>query len=173
MLTFRWLAGITMLGVAATVLPGQQSSSVDTSGWTPYRNATMGFELRYPTGWHLGSGSGTAGPNVSLAEPLRTGQVHHLMQFWVQRGMNPQGLSVDKWYASQFRWSAALPVTRMNIGGRPALQMEVANGTGRHFSFFVAVNTTDIFTITLKQPPSPAQLDAIYAAVLTTIRFSK
>jgi hypothetical protein len=75
--------------------PSQPLPPIDTSGWKSYRNETMGFETKYPSAWTVGSLKGTAPENVLLGGPPQVEGSNLRVQFWVQRRMNPKGLSIQ------------------------------------------------------------------------------
>lgn len=145
----------------------------DTAGWKIYRDDTMGFEVRYPEGWHVRAGKGTGFVTVMLDEASAVGEPHSGVQFSVQWRANPQGLPIRQWFTKQMdlmqrRRSSAADAS---IGGRPAVRLEEVGRLGIHFSYFVAVNRTDIFEITLIQPASRTRLDPTYRTLLSTVRF--
>jgi hypothetical protein len=168
----RFITGALVLGLAATVAVAQSPSPVDTAGWTTYRNDTLGFEVRHPATWIVGLGTGTA-ESVLLNEPRQLGRPSLLIQFFLQRGINPTRLSIDDWYADQMKKVNATttpPTTHTLIGGRATIRREIEGSFGNHFDFYTPVNTTDIFTIAIIRP-SAAPLDPTQVAVLSTLRF--
>jgi hypothetical protein len=164
---------IVMFSLLTMVALAQPVKEIDTSSWKVFRNQTMGFETRYPGTWHVRSVKGTGPESVMLDETPQAGKPHLAVQFWVQRHINPRGLSVQQWYGDQLRRmnSAPPPTVFTSIGGRPALRAEIAGTLGRTFQFFTALNKTDIFTTTITQPASNTQLDPTYRKLLSTIRF--
>jgi hypothetical protein len=167
------LARFVVCSVAASVASAQTSPRFDTAGWKTYRNEVLGFETRYPGAWQVRSAKGAGAETVSLTETPRVGKPTRAVQFWVQRGANPRGLSIREWYADQLRGMKVVspPTTNTSIGGRPAIRMESASAFGRRFQFFIALNKTDVFEITLAQPSSETQLDRTYQSLLSTVRF--
>ena len=168
----------TELLLEATGGPGTTPASPapagsDTSGWKSYRSESMGFAMRYPAEWRVGENKGPE--SVSLMGPRRPGLQPRLVQFWVQRRVNPTGLPIDRWYSEQAKRmkTTSLPSTRPEaIGGRPAVRQEAVGSLGRHFAFFVSLNRTDVFEITISQDDPGAPLDAGYEAILRTVRFT-
>jgi hypothetical protein len=167
------LAAVLVLGVGAIAAFAQSPSEIDISRWKTYRNETMGFETKYPATWHVRSVTGTGPETVMIDETPQVGKPHLAVQFWVQRQINPQGLSIEPWYADQLRKSKAapLPTSNVSIGGRPTVRMEAVGSSGRTFYFFTALNKTDIFEIIVTQPSSQTPLDPIYQKLASTIRF--
>src|SRR4029077_18239320 len=110
---------------------------------------------------------------VLLSETPQAGKPQLAVQFWVQRKVNPQGLSIEQWYANQLRaMKSAPPLTAStSIDGRSTVRMEVLGNLGRQFQFFTSLNKTDIFEITVKQPSSQIQLDQTYQKLISTLRF--
>ncbi len=166
------LLGLT-LGVAATVASAQSPSPIDTSGWKTYRNEAMGFEAKYPRAWHVNLASGTGPESVLLGGAAEPGKPKRTVQFWVQRRMNPRGLSIAQWYADQAQRikAAPHPITNTLIGGRPAVRREIVGTLGRHVAFFTALNEADIFQITIIQPSDETRLDPTSETLLSTIKF--
>jgi hypothetical protein len=133
----------------------------------------MGFETKFPNTWHARSVKGTGPETVLLSETPQVGKPQLVVQFWIQRKINPYGLPVEQWYADQLRrMNAAAPPTRnTSIGGRFTVRMEAVGTLGRQFQFFTSLNKTDIFEITVKQPSSQIQLDQMYQKLISTVRF--
>lgn len=159
------------------VAGAQASSSPADSGWAVYRNAAMGFTVRYPSDWlvfRITSADTTKQQSVGLRARRRTGTPGRQMTFWVMRGANPHGLPVEQWYAAQVRamYPEAPPrTTRTSVGGRVAMRMNHEGTLGRDFLFYVALNRTDVFTITVSQPLSRVSLDDVYRRIVASIRF--
>jgi len=170
---WRWYVGVLTFSVATTVAQAQPLQPIDTSGWKTYRNESMGFETKYPSTWRVGSLRGTAPENVMLGGPPQVEGSNLRVQFWVQRQMNPKGLSIQQWYADQLSRQTSRPLATAYpvIGGRPAVRMEMVGSLSRMFSFFVALNKTDVFQITIDLPPAQTRLDPTYEALLSTFRF--
>ena len=170
---WRWYVGVLTFSVATTVAQAQPLQPIDTSGWKTYRNESMGFETKCPSTWSVGALKGTAPENVVLGGPPQVEGSNLRVQFWVQRQMNPKGLSIQQWYADQLsrQTSRPLATTYPVIGGRPAVRMEMVGSLSRMFSFFVALNKTDVFQITIDLPPAQTRLDPTYEALLSTFRF--
>lgn len=162
-----------IFSVASTATPAPSLSDIDTSGWKNYRNEKMGFEAKYPNAWHVRPVTGTGPVSVLLNETPQVGKANLSMQFWVQRQVNPQGLSIAQWYADQLQGikSTPPPSTHTILGGRPTIRREAVRTLGRHFDFFTALNKTDVFEVTITQPSSQAQLNQIYEAILSTVIF--
>jgi len=169
----QWFGSVLTFIVAVTAAPAQSVPPIDTSGWKTYRNESMGFETKYPSTWSVGALKGTAPENVMLGGPPRVEGSNLRVQFWVQRQMNPNGLSIQQWYADQLSRQTSRPLATAYpvIGGRPAVRMEMVGSLSRMFSFFVALNKTDVFQITIDLPPAQTRLDPTYEALLPTIRF--
>jgi hypothetical protein len=172
-LWLKLFVGVLTFSFVTTITPGPSLSPIDTSGWKIYRNETMGFEAKYPHTWQVRLVKGTGPESVSLDESRQGGKPSLSVQFWVQRQINPKGLSIDQWYADQLHGikSAPDPTTKTVIGGRPALRREVVGTWGRHFDFFIALNKTDVFEITIIQRSSQPQLDQTHEALLSTVKF--
>jgi len=170
MLWLKLFVGALTLVFATTVTPAQ-SPHIDTSGWKTYRNETMGFEAKYPNAWHVRSVRGPE--SVVLDETPRVGKSNLSVQFWVQRQINPRGLSIERWYADRLQGIKATPppTTRAVIGGRPTVRREVVGTLGKHFDFFTSLNKTDIFEITIEQSSSQVELDQTYESILSTVKF--
>ena len=170
---WQCFVGVLTLSVAATVASAQSLPPIDTSGWKTYRNETMGFETKYPSTWSVGALRGTAPENVVLGGPPQVEGSNLRVQIWVQRKMNPKGLSIQQWYADQLSRQTSRPegTAYPVIGGRPAVRMEMVGSLSRMFSFFIALNKTDVFQITIDLPPAQTRLDPTYEALLSTVRF--
>ena len=170
---WRCFVGILTFSVTTTAALAQPLPPIDTSGWKTYRNEPMGFETKYPSTWSVGALKGTAPENVMLGGPPQVEGSNLRVQFWVQRQMNPKGLSIQQWYADQLsrQTSRPLATTYPVIGGRPAVRMEMVGSLSRMFSFFVALNKTDVFQITIDLPPAQTRLDPTCEALLPTVRF--
>jgi len=166
-------AAALAFGAAITIAFAESPTQSDISRWKTYRNETMGFEARYPRNWHLRTVKGTGPETVSIEETPEVGKPHLAVQFWIQRQANPQGLSIDQWYADQLRAtkSAPPPTTNTSISGRPAVRMEAVGALGRTFQFFTSLNKKDIFEITITQPSSQTQLDRTYQDIVSSVRF--
>jgi hypothetical protein len=172
MAALRLLVGVLGVGLAAAAALAQPPPKLDTSGWPTYRNDTMRFEVKHPTTWRVTLTRGTL-ESVILSQPSQLGQSPISMQFLVQWKINPEGLSIDRWYADQLRRikATAPPPTPTTIGGRPALRRDFTGALGRHYDFFTRLDETDIFQVTITQPAAEAQLDPRYEAILSTLRF--
>jgi hypothetical protein len=164
-----------VLNLAATPASAQSHVAADIAAWRTYTGTAMGFEARFPQGWHVRSASGTGPETVLLEETVAPGQPGKSVQFWVQRNANPTRLPIDAWYAHQAlaMKSSPPPMTSTFIGGRTAVRMELPRAGATHFSYFVALNATDIFQVTLRQASSQPELDPTYATIFSTLRFLK
>jgi hypothetical protein len=170
------VVGILISSFATTVASAQSPPRIDVSGWKAYRNESMGFEARHPSHWGVSSLRGTPPENVLLGEPLQAQKERLFLQFWVQRQMNPQGLPIEQWYGNQMKRmppEAAKGITTTNtvIGGRPAVYRTRVGTLGRSSDYFIALNKTDIFQISLLRPESETPLDPTLATLLSTVKF--
>jgi hypothetical protein len=166
------LAGVLAFSLlAATVTLAQPPSAVDMSGWKAFRDAGLGFEVKHPPTWRVGRTSGTL-ESVLMGEAAQVGKPNVRMQFFVQRDINPGGLSIDRWYADQLKRlkvSAPPPSTSTVIGGRPAMRRVITTSSGTHYDFYAALHRSDVFQISIIQPSEP--LDRTFEAVISTLRF--
>jgi hypothetical protein len=169
----RVLVG-ALLALKLATAPAQPQShgAAETSGWQAYTGAAMGFEARLPPGWRVRPASGSGPDTVSFDEVVQAPQAGMSVQFWVQRNANPTGLPIETWYANQVRaLKSPPPVTTTALGGRTAVRREVARTGARHLSYYVALNATDVFQVTLQRPSAQQALDPASAAILSTVRF--
>ena len=162
------------LALGAAVLAAAQSlPPVDTSGWKTLREAALGFQLKHPAAWNVGRSTGTL-EGVVLREPARAGTPGAVIQVFVQRGINPQGMSIERWYADQLtrlRVTTPPPTSATVLGGRPAIRREMSLADGQQYDYYTAINASDVFQVSIKQPMAQPQVDRIYEAVLSTITF--
>lgn len=167
---------IALLGasILAAVSLAAQSRTVDTSAWKMFRSEALGFSVRYPPTWRPRAALGTNLESVRLLESSQAGQQDPLaVQFIVQRGINPRGMSIGDWYedqAKRLRGSAPPPVRAM-LGGRPAIRRELVLQAERRFDVYTVLNATDIFQVSISEPPASPGLDPIYEAILATVEF--
>ena len=168
-------AGSFLFFAAATIAWAQPSGYVETSDWNVYRNAKLGFEFKYPKFFQERRATGTVnGAPMERADFVGTqaaGKPQDLT-FFVQRKINPEGLSVAQWYKDQMKDipKAPPPKTAM-IGGRPAAWYKVAGAFGKNYSFFVPLNKTDILTIAFTRPLSEEKLDETFETILSSVKF--
>jgi hypothetical protein len=170
----RWCAVALALGVVA-IVSAKAQLPVDTSGWKTLREVALGFELKHPPTWRVGRSAGTL-ESVLLGEPVQVGTVRVSMQVFVQRAVNPRGLSIEQWYADQLarlKVTAPPPTTSTVIGGRPTIRRELTRGDRRHYDFYTAINASDVFQVSITQPAAETRLDPTQEAVLSTITFMK
>jgi hypothetical protein len=148
------------------------AGQVGTSDWKTYRNKKMGFAVKYPDTWHVSQASGTGPECVLLDGPSQGVKPIGPVQFWVQRQINPKGLSIGDWYSDQMKnVKAQLSKTDTVIGGRPAVRYEIVGTLGNNYAFFTSLNKTDIFEITMILPHSQAQLDETRQNIISTVKF--
>lgn len=143
------------------------------SEWNTYRNVTLGFEFKYPKRFHERRATGTVNgvpmERVDFIVTQTVGAPEDLT-FFVQRKINPAGLSAVQWYTDQMTTVPKAPAPRtLNIGGREAVWYRVASAFGQNYSFFVPLNKTDILTITFVRPLSEANLDKTFETILSTV----
>jgi hypothetical protein len=165
-----WVVVALLLGVATLAVA--QTPRVDMSGWKTLRDQKLGFELRHPATWHVGRSTGTL-ESVVLGEPARSGVTRVVMQVFIQRGINPSGLSIEQWYADQLRRfkTEPPPTASAVIGGRTTIRRDMSRSDGRQYDFYTAINASDVFQVSIKQPAGAAGLDRTHEAVLSTITF--
>ena len=140
------------------------------SDWKTYRDAAMGFEVKYRADWYASKARGTGPESVLLLGRLKPDGPIVSVQFWIQRRMNPKGLSIQQWYADQMKTIKADPIPMKNVvvGGRPAIRQDAPG----HVAFFTLLNKADIFEITINQPSSAGpQIDPSYEDILATLKF--
>lgn len=164
---------VLALQLATTPAYAQPHGGVDLPGWRTYSAKTMGFEARLPAGCRVRQASGTGPETVSFDEAAPSGGAGLSVQFWVQRNANPTGLPIATWYAEQVRaMKSSLPApATTSLGGRTAVRREATAGGSTHFSYYVALNATDIFQVTLRRPASQQGLDKTSGSILSTLRF--
>jgi hypothetical protein len=172
----RALVAILMLSVATTAASAQSPPRIDVSGWTIYRNESMGFETRHPGHWGVTSATGTPPENVLMGEPVQAGKERVFIQFWVQRNMNTQGVPIAQWYGDQMKRMPpesvkGITTTHAVIGGRPAVHRTRIGTLGRSTDYFVALNKSDVFQISILRPAAETQLDATLDTLLSTVTF--
>jgi len=172
MVNFRFLVGIFIFSVAAFAVHAQPSAQIDTADWANYRNDKFGFEVKYPKSLHENSITGTV-DNIPIERVEFNDKTGKGIQFVVQRGINPNGLSFDQWTADQLKkFNKAPPqLKNVTIGGRPAILLNQMIFDYRSYSFHVSLNKTDILTILIRRPSTETQLDQTYEAILSTIKF--
>ena len=177
MVNFKFLAGIFIFSVTATVGFAQPSAQIDTSDWASYRNEQFGFEVKYPKSLHERGITGTVNDvpveRVAFNTTPVVGKSQEGIQFAIQRGINPSGLSFDRWSADQLRkFNKAPPQSKnMVIGGRPAIMLNYTSTFGVKYDIHISLNKTDILSITIMRPSSETQLDQTYKTILSTIKF--
>jgi hypothetical protein len=158
----------------ATIAVAHTPPPVDTSSsWKTLRDQRLGFELRHPATWQVGRSTGTL-ESVVLGEPARAGASRVVMQVLVQRGINPDRLSIGQWYADQLRRLRVTeppPTTSALIGGRTTIRRDMSRPDARQYDFYTAINASDVFQVSIKQPAGAAGLDRTHEAVLSTIKF--
>jgi hypothetical protein len=166
---------VLVLHLAVTPASAQSHVAAGIAGWRTYTGTAMGFEARLPPDWRVRSAAGTGPETVSFDAVVQPGQSGMSVQFWVQRNANPTALPIATWYATQVRAmkSSPPPVTTTSMGGRTAVRREVPGTGAKHFSYYVALNATDVFQVTLQRPASQQELDATSASILSTVRFLK
>lgn len=164
----RVLAGLLALGVATLILSEQPPDT-----WKAYRNAAMGFEVRYPPSWAVCNEMKGTMESVSLCKPLQAGEQATSIQFSIQRKINPRGLSISSWKDEMMKMQhiAAFPTEAVVVGGRPALLAEHTTGMGHHFTFFVPLNRTDIFQIFVVQPGAARELEHTSTSIISALQF--
>ena len=146
---------------------------LNTSDWKTHRNEEFGFTAKYPPTWTEG---GRAIDNntgevvsISLQGPHENGQPRALVQFFLQRNGNSQGLSIGQWYADQREKIEAaagedVPAgENVTVGGRPAKLMSIS-GQERYF----ITQESDILSIAYVSQES---FDPIYETILSTVKF--
>jgi len=169
----RWLLGALVLGVTVTVALAQSPPAIDTSGWKTFRDATLGFEVTHPVTWGVGRTTGTL-ESILLGEPAQVGKETLRLQFFVQRDINPSGLSIEQWYADQLKRlkvSAPPPSMPTVLGGRRAIRREMIGAFGKHFDFYTTHNKSDIFQISIIQDSPREPLNRTAEGVIATVRF--
>ena len=170
------VVGVLMVSVTTTPASAQSAPSGDMPGWTTYRNAGMGFEVRHPGDWHVSALKGTAPENVYVGAPREVGKPPLAVQFWVQRQMNPQGVTIGQWYGDQMKRmppesTRGITTTTTVLGGRPAVHRTRVGTLGRSSDVFVALNKTDILQVSILRPASETQLDPTLEKLLSTVKF--
>jgi hypothetical protein len=163
---------ISMMSIAATATLAQSSPQIDRTSWTLYRNDAFGFEVRYPGSWRVSLSRGSM-RSVNLHAPQEVGKPDRLVQFIVQREINPDGLSIKQWYDEQLKKMKGKPPPSVDtvLGGRPTIRRVYSGTLGVNIDFYSSLNKTDVFQISIIQPSSQIQLDPIYTAILSTVKF--
>jgi hypothetical protein len=120
-----------MIGIAITAALAQSPSQIDRTNWELYRNDAFGFEMKYPGLWGVSLSTGSM-ESVNLHAPQEVGKPNRLVQFIVQRGINPNGLSIKKWYTEQLKRLKATPPPAIDtiLGGRPTIRSVHAGTLG-------------------------------------------
>lgn len=170
------VVGALMMSFATTVAAAQSPPQIDMSGWKTYRNESMGFEARHPGDWHVDLPRASGPENALLRGPLQVGKPQLTVQFWVQRQMTPQGVAIEQWYGDQMKRMPAestkgITTTNTVIGGRPAVHRMRVGTLGRSVDFFIALNKTDVFQISILRPAAETQLDPTLEKLLSTVKF--
>jgi hypothetical protein len=57
------------------------------------------------------------------------------------------------------------------LGGRPTIRREVRGPDGRQYDYYTAINASDVFQVSIKQPVGEPGLGRTQEAVLSTITF--
>lgn len=153
----------------------QAPGEVDTSGWTKYRNEQFGFEVKYPNFLHerrvTGTNNGVPLESVDFSTTPVVDKPQEGIQFFVQRGINTKGLSIDEWVAEQTkRFKNPPPLEKTAIGKRPAIWYRRTSAFGNNYDFYLPLNSNDILTISLIRPLSETKLNRTYEAIVSTIR---
>ncbi len=140
---------------------------LNTSDWKTHRNEEFGFTAKYPPTWTVGGRAidNNTGEVVSISfqGPHENGQPRALVQFFLQRNGNSQGLSIGQWYADQREKIEAAAGENVTVGGRPAKLMSIS-GQERYF----IAQESGILSIAYGSQES---FDQIYETILSTVKF--
>ena len=162
-------ATILMVMVFSEVLVAQTGLELKT-----YNNVKMGFEVKHPEFWYVRLSEGTM-ESVSLSKTPQVGVHNVSIQFIVQRDINPQVISIDKWYSNQLeKHGGSIPgvtVTNTVVGGRQAILMKRESSLGKHYTYYVARKNGDIFQVSIIGPASQDKLEKEIENILAAIKF--
>jgi hypothetical protein len=193
-----WTAIAIVASIAVPAVLDAQTLDAGTAGWKTYRNESGAYEVKYPNTLSLSIPSGKTCMNgeckaveevVLMGSDSADGKPSvKSMSFIIQRGINPQHLSIRQWYEAL----AHRPVqpdseTVITAGGKPAIRrgplvkavtVHTVNGKTVSSSqgmvpdntVYVALNETDVLTISI---PSGSALGEICSRVLSTLTFTK
>ena len=167
-----WLRSMVVLLMLGAATAGVYAASPPMTDWKLYRSESFGFEVRYPSTWLVRQSTGTM-ESVALSETPEAGRPYRMVQFIVQRAINPKRLDIKQWYADQLKKVGPSPLLAIDttLARRPAIRMENVGTLGKQFTLFTLLNETDIFQITISQPSSASQLDPLYEAIISSVRF--
>jgi hypothetical protein len=189
---------MAVAALIATTLTEAHAAAADTAGWKTYRDATSGYEVKYPRTLSLSIPSGktcTNGECQAIEEVMLMGADTadgkasvKSMSFTIQRGINPQHLPIQRWYeALAHRPLQPNSETVMTVGGKPAIRrgplakavtvhtvdgkpVSSSEGMVADTTVYVPLNATDVLTISL---PSGSVLGETCGKVLATLTFTR
>ena len=156
------------------------SSTIDISDWKTYRNEKYGFEVKYPPDWIVRSND--RGLTVTtLFDPalLNEGTVQNFAFFNVELvrprpgtlpgPANPDGLPIDQWFAqySSRGFPASPTITMVQVAGRSAIRLEIAEADGNHAYIYVP-NGYDVVEISFR---SSSAFASTYDLMLNELTF--
>jgi hypothetical protein len=93
--------------------PAAATGAVASSFWRIYHNDKYGFEVKYPDGWRVNTGSGTEVDIIAIVQPVAAAdEPRGSMNLAIQPNENPRKLSIKEWFAEQLRAQKATPESR-------------------------------------------------------------
>ena len=143
-------------------------SEVDTSDWLTYRNEELGFELRYPEGWHW--------EDMSYSDTYMIGLKNNSKDYWYEGSeINPIGLSVRQTDKSLEEFIEE--IKNNNIISLTE-EIKIGQAKGAIFKSYLEERTT-IFSsgrqyilsvMNLYSEENNAEINPVYAGILSSLK---
>jgi hypothetical protein len=186
--TFR-LFVVTLVLMGAMGIISRSTGEQLPDDWKVYRNQAWGLEAKHPDNWRESEArdnlQGGVVVGVTFINPqqvsgIRNGQPfvenrpggRQAVDFFVQKGINPEGLTVSEWAREQAdRFKKNRPAIKpTTFAGRSAVEsIYPGKATG---ATFVQLNKTDILSVYLAQDNPDNSRDDIYNRILSSVKLT-
>jgi hypothetical protein len=142
------------------------------ANWKTYKNATMGFEIKYPASWYVEETSDSVHfSNVKVFSELGNENVKNESYVGIRiEGGNGQ-LPIKNWFEKSVAFvMEPKSVEFVTVGGHPAVRAKPSEGIGERLNYYIT-SGDDVVEVTF--PMDVEKFIQTYEQMLSTFKFLK